>query len=68
MHKLTITEMPAHHHNVWATWAQLGLSSGAVGGGNPGFYNRSNLSDDAGNDQPHNNMPPFYSLAFIMKL
>ncbi|WP_156817663.1 hypothetical protein [Anaeromusa acidaminophila] len=68
MHKLTITEMPAHHHNTTSAWMQHGQSSGTVGGGDPGVVNRSNVSNDTGNDQPHNNMPPFYSLAFIMKL
>ena len=77
-HTLTIAEMPSHKHDMWQltsdiqTWRFTGDASAS--------FTRSNKVDtrqmDAtGGDQPHshpissdNNLPPYYELAFIMKL
>lgn len=54
-HKLTPVEIPHRNNFYYATGLASSLPSGIA----------SNISD--GNYQPHNNMPPFYVLAFIMK-
>lgn len=36
--------------------------------GNAGEHNHTFTTNTLGGDQPHNNMPPYYVLAYIMKL
>ncbi len=69
-HKLDITEMPSHTHGYNHTRADNDgwwYDSG-------GYRLSSNIDrtvatggDPSGNTIPHNNMPPFYALAYIMK-
>ena len=62
-HQLTIAEMPSHRHKVWGTKAEM------KGGGGKGLYIPGKVDTDyKGKDQPHENMPPFYVLAFIMRV
>ncbi len=65
-HVLTIEEMPSHNHSFTLNVADSGGSSvlDDAGGSGTKSYN----TDNRGNNQPHNNIPPFYALAFIMKL
>jgi len=67
-HRLLISEMPSHRHNV----PFQGTKEDIHGGGNQtGYetYDKTNFNTDAaGGDQSHNNMPPYYVLAYIMKL
>lgn len=65
-HTLTEAEMPEHYHslNVYsgtspATRAAAQFGSTLAGSVNTGV---------TGSGDPHNNMPPYYALAFIMKL
>ncbi|HWZ42551.1 MAG TPA: tail fiber protein [Candidatus Saccharimonadales bacterium] len=77
------TEMPAHSHSAQASSAsnQLTPVSNAWASGQKGFgnvYAASNPSTNvamnaagtsiAGGNQPHNNMPPFLGLTFIIAL
>lgn len=64
-HTLTIAEIPKHHHSYQhhPTWRFSGDSEWG-GKGNISNYN----TGDTGGDQPHENCPPFFALAFIMKL
>lgn len=72
-HTLTITEMPRHHHGYMATpWT----GSRYDGHSSPLMTQQvAGQTDDTGGDQPHDhpissdfNVPPFYALAFIMRL
>ncbi|MBL7069351.1 MAG: hypothetical protein ISS34_05790 [Candidatus Omnitrophica bacterium] len=65
-HMLTIAEMPAHAHTITGV-------SGRPAGGYLACITSDQLpspgtSSSTGGDQPHENCPPFYALAFIMKL
>ena len=66
---LTEDEMPSHSHTV-----DGGYFGGDAFGTNNRYRSTNNdsgfflTSDPAGGDQPHENRPPYYALAFIMKL
>jgi microcystin-dependent protein len=67
-HALSVTEMPPHNHLVNNTLGSGG--SGNFGGG--GSYTLVGETSGStggyqGNVIPHNNMPPFYALAYIIK-
>lgn len=67
-HTLTVDEMPAHDHGVGGNIVQRGSGSDAfreLAGAYPGDSNPS--SQSVGGGQPHNNMPPFYGINFIIR-
>ena len=80
-HVLTINEMPSHAHSTNSNtvfscpipWfsnykSNVGYLGGdCAGATNDANYNSTN-SSTAGDGQAHNNMPPFYTLAYIIKL
>ncbi len=57
-HKLTISEMPSHHHDMYAGWT-TGNAEAIYYNHNNGNTTLSNACQFAGGDQPHNNMPPY---------
>ena len=68
-HQLTVPEMPSHNHTYTGGWNG---GAGYNGGGNA--FNGSNSTSNTGGDPannnatlPHNNMPPYYALAYIIK-
>jgi len=67
---LTTAQMPAHSHNVSSrTYSSGGGGQGPwpfVGG--PATTGGSISMNTAGEDQPHENRPPYYALAYIIKL
>jgi microcystin-dependent protein len=77
-HTILLSEMASHNHNVTANLNHSSLfafTSGAVAVGNGAAYYGNpqtvnvNVSQTAqGGNQPHENRPPYYVLAFIMKL
>lgn len=65
MHQLTISEMPKHKHE----GASVDLYHTAPDLGGPVLgANAASSADYAGGDQAHNNLPPYYALAYIMKI
>ena len=68
-HTLTVAEMPSHSHIVYT-----GRTSDQTG--NHPYYGEGHKSNpyfegpssDIGGSEPHNNMPPYYALCYIMKL
>jgi len=66
-HTLTINEMPSHTHTT--TWYEHGGPPGIqvpIGAQHTDPF--TSTSNPTGGDQPHENRPPYYSLAYIMKL
>lgn len=66
-HKLTVSEMPSHSHSVKAV--KSGSSSAksyCISQTYGGDAHTSTLTYGGG--QPHNNMPPYHALCYIMKL
>lgn len=66
---LTTAQMPAHSHSVSSrTYSSGGGGQGPwpfVGG--PATTGGSISMNTAGEDQPHENRPPYYALAYIMR-
>ena len=63
-HVLTIDEMPAHSHQV-PTYIEGGPAAGFVSAGYEKVQNINTTS--VGGGQPHNNLPPYIGLTFIIK-
>lgn len=67
-HTLTIDEIPPHSHSIGGNIVQRGSGSDAfreLAGAYPGGSNAD--SNNNGGGQPHNNMPPFYGINFIIR-
>ena len=73
-HTLTSAEMPSHDHMT----APNGGYGGCLGNGNKAYSGGGGAdfggggscfrTSAEGGNQPHNNMPPFYTLIYIMRL
>ena len=63
-HQLTIAEMPAHHFD----YLKPKLFSNSDTPGNSDYVaSETGQTKTLGNNQPHENRPPYYTLAFIIK-
>jgi microcystin-dependent protein len=62
-HKLTVAEMPSHSHS----YTKFPGTSGDIASDRYWAASGDRTSTEGG-DQPHENMPPFYVLTYIMKL
>jgi hypothetical protein len=62
-HKLVIAEMPAHSHNYY--WVTTGGQGSTSYGPSDDFGILT--TGDTGGDSPHENLPPYYVLAFLSK-
>jgi microcystin-dependent protein len=75
-HQLTVEEMPRHDHMGTDNDYYFRASSTEVGDLEVALYNPANTPQawaynrliPAGGDQPHNNMPPWVALAYIVKV
>lgn len=64
---LTEAQMPSHVHGYWRS--SRPWQAGDMGGKQNVYREEtSNGTDARGGNQPHENMPPYYVLAYIMKL
>ncbi len=66
LHKLTIAEMPPHKH----TGRFSDQRDDSSGDDTTYYVNKgaTGVSDSTGGDQPHENRPPYFALAYIMRL
>ena len=65
---LTASQMPRHYHTLSYSASitdNVSSGSGVRAYVSPG---KTHISENAGGDQPHPNMPPYYALCYIMKL
>lgn len=65
-HVLTTAEMPAHTHNIHKS-SGAGLEAGLDGGTNCTNYSGGYI-ESTGGDTAHENRPPYFALAYIMKV
>jgi microcystin-dependent protein len=60
---LTVEQMPPHTHGHWSPKDNWGLSGAGISG------NREYLQTaSTGGGQAHENRPPYYALAYIMRV
>jgi len=62
-HQLTTAELASHSHQLYN---QIGGGGNSVGGG--GSNTSDQQSGSAGGSKYHENRPPYYALAFIMRI
>lgn len=73
-HVLTIEEMPSHKHDFQDSYfsENVGVNNGFIGSNNTDMDNqliqRPSVTATKGGDEAHENRPPFYVLAFLIKV
>jgi microcystin-dependent protein len=73
-HQLSVEEMPSHNHS---PVDGIGFLTGNANSGVRGYQStdggyyaniaRNAVTSNSGGNQPHNNMPPYYALTYIIK-
>lgn len=63
-HTLTISEIPAHSHS----YSAITGDGGSIAGGSSVYGSYLRSTGSAGGGAAHENRPPFYALAYIMRL
>jgi len=67
-HTLTISELPPHTHAVQLYGDGDSGAGGTATSHNPSQVARNYTSSSTGSGTAHNNLPPYYAMAYIMKL
>jgi len=65
-HTLTVSEMPAHDHDIYAGNSGSGSPSLAIAGQNT--TPSTAYISDKGDGQPHNNLPPYITVYFFKRI
>ena len=73
LHQLNVQQMPRHNHNVRVARDHNGSGRSqyhlTTTDGEDENYDSDGVSqENRGGNAPHNNMPPFYVLIYIMKI
>lgn len=63
-HQLTVAELAQHSHN----YNNVNVAGSVVGQGSPSLGLLSQATSSAGSNTPHNNMPPFLVITYIIKV
>ncbi|MEM0991581.1 MAG: tail fiber protein [Bacteroidota bacterium] len=64
-HTLTIDEMPSHSHNI--TYGERSKGGSGNNVTDLDLSGKTETTSSTGGNQAHNNMPPFYTINFIIK-
>lgn len=69
-HKLTVLELPGHVHslNMIDKEDTLAPVKNILGTKGNSYGSNNAMTGVQGNNNPHNNMPPYYALCYIMKI
>lgn len=74
-HVLTVNEMPAHTHELYGSDNDIAPTTHSRQSDAPDsrkwtydYRNWANSMTSTGNNAAHNNMPPYYTLSYIMKV
>jgi microcystin-dependent protein len=67
-HQLSLSEMPSHRHDIQLSKEGGNHSSSDNKEVGWDAANSGNYTNYAGGNQPHENRPPYYVLAFIMRV
>jgi len=68
--KLTVAEMPGHTHTIteYDTSQSLAGGNATAGFNKPAYSENTRTTSAVGSDDYHENRPPYYALAFIMRV
>jgi len=67
-HTLTIEEMPNHSHDYYTGRGESTVMSGYIANAEINKVYQTLHTNSVGNSKSHNNMPPYYSLCYIMRV
>lgn len=63
-HTLTVDEMPSHSHNIYGDQSSSHTTTVSYKADDA----NAKPTDETGGDEPHNNLPSYYEVVFIMRV